>query len=307
MVNPAGVLEDLVSATQASIFWGGPDVLAGYPPDVVVGWYKRLAEATQRSYETSKPGGTSLSAAFLLHWQDTARATPDAAGQLVWDKEVFQFEVAALDGNKALRDTLLHEVRPVFLSQRQLGHDANRGYGGAIRRLQQGWDGTPLTMPYTAGSIEGATNDVKRRLFMQLEVQHLPQSQIDWPSADIYASLHTFAVESRVSIRATPDPVDAKQFRIDFDSWTWKAVDTYDWDDPDPNKHNDMPNPDVGKTGPSIIRPDLKYFTVYHRNARRVEAARLAAPFPVESTEHTETDPELLKSVVVRIDQKLGP
>jgi hypothetical protein len=308
MVNVSGVLEELVSTAEAGIFRPGADVLATYPTDVVVGWYRRLALATQESYAKSRPGGTSLSAAFLLHWQDPARISHDPAGNIVWNNDVKEFDVAALDGNKPLHDALLDQARPVFLSQRQRGQYANRGYGGAVRRLQEGWDGTPLTLTYLAGGIEGATNAVKGKLYLQLEVQHLPQSQIDWPTLDIYASLHIFAVESTVVIRATPDPADSKRFTINFDSWTWKAVDTYDWDDPDPDKHNDMPNPDVGKTpGPSTVRPDLEYFTVYHRNARRVEAAHLAAPFPVASTVHTETDPALLRSAVVHIDQKLDP
>jgi hypothetical protein len=301
------VFDEVISTAEAGLVFSGPDVLAAYPPDVVAGWYKRLALATQGWFAKSRPGGgQSLSSAFLLYWQDSSRASQQG-GVVVWDRTTPKvFDVSAVDHNETLRERLVKEVRPVLLTERQLGHDANKGYGGAVRKLQQGWDGTALELKYKAGSIEGATNADKAKFVWGMEREVAPET-LDWGSMDVYASLHTFAIESTVVIRATPVPGDEKRFTIRFDSWTWKAVDYYDWDDPNPNKWNDMPNPDFEKVpGPSVVAPDEKYFTVWHRNARRVEAAGLAAPFPVESTVHTETAPELLKSAVVRIDKNLG-
>ena len=286
MANLSVLLDELISTTEASIFTPGPDVLADYEPNIVVGWYERLALATQTWYANSRPGGgSSLSAAFLMHWRDLSRTRVER-GQVVWNKTApKEFDVVKIAATSPLREKLLGEVRPVFLTQRQRGHDANKGFGGAVRKLQEGWDGTPLTLTYKAGSVEGATNAVKAKLLWQLEINHSAPEEIDWTNLDIYASLHTFAVESTVAIRAIPLSVDPKRFTIAFDSWTWRVVDYYDWD---PNKHNDMANPDYNKAGPLMVRPDLKYITVWHRNARRVEAANLATPFPVESTVHVD-------------------
>lgn len=301
MAQLSALLEDLVSTTETSLFGPGPDVLADYSPNVVVGWYERLALSTQDWYTKSRPGGSSLSAEFLLYWQDSSRSSLDNGGRIVWNtRDPKAFEAAIVADNKSLREKLRSEVRPVILSQRQRGHDANKGYGGAVRKLRDGWDGTPLTLPYLAGSVEGVTNAVKTKLIWQL-IRHVAPQDIDWVNLDIYASLHTFAVESTVVIRATPVSGDPTRFTIDFDSWNWRVIDRYDWDD---QKYNDMPNPDFNKpAGTFVVRPDLNYLTVWHRNATRVEAAGLAAPFPVESTLYAETDPELLKSAVVQIDQ----
>jgi hypothetical protein len=300
------VFDELVSVAEGGLLTPGPDVLAAYSPDVVAGWYERLALATQDWFSKSKPGGgQSLSAEFLHYWEDSSRKVTDASGKVIWNNVAKEFDAAVMAGNGPLRAVLASEVRPVFLSERQRGHDSNKGYGGAVRRLQQGWDGKPLALTYEAGNIEGATNADKAKLIYQLQFSHPEPEEIDWPNLDIYASLHTFAVESTAVIRATPVAGDAKRFTIDFDSWTWKVTDTYDWD---PSKRNDMPNPDFKKApGPFVVAPDLRYITVWHRNAKRVEAAGFAAPFPVKSTVHVETDPELLKSAVVRVDRNLGP
>jgi hypothetical protein len=42
--------------------------------------------------------------------------------------------------------------------------------------------------------------------------------------------------------------------------------------------------------GPETVRPDLKEIVVYHSNAKRVENAKLAAPYDLESKPWTVTD-----------------
>jgi len=279
----------------------GPDVLANCPPDVVVGWYQRLATTTQFWYDKTHPGGTSLSATFLRHWCDPGRKAPDGT----WEQGDLEFDVTRVVGNEFLKEALAEEIRLVFLSQRQKGHSANLGYGGAVVRLQQGWDGSPQEVPYETGSIKLVGDTVKFRLWTQLK-RHVPVAELDWTNLDMYASLDTTGIKNTAVIRATPTPAEPNTFTIDFDSWTWHIIDSYNWDDPNPNLHQELPNPDYQKPpGPDVVAPDLPYFTVFHRNARRVEKAGLAAKFPIVSTEYTETNPALLKSAVVRTDKKL--
>lgn len=45
-----------------------------------------------------------------------------------------------------------------------------------------------------------------------------------------------------------------------------------------------MPNPDFGRRESDSVRQSDQYLTVYHRNAKRLEDAGLAAPFNVRSS-----------------------
>ena len=54
------------------------------------------------------------------------------------------------------------------------------------------------------------------------------------------------------------------------------AYDTYDWDY---SEHLTVPNPDHGSAARSAVAPKSDRVVVFHRNAKRIEDAGLAAPY----------------------------
>lgn len=66
---------------------------------------------------------------------------------------------------------------------------------------------------------------------------------------------------------------------VNFESWSVTALDRYDWNY---DEFLTVPNPDYGRSTAEAIRPDLRRITVYHKNAKRLEDAKLAAPFDLE-------------------------
>ena len=51
-----------------------------------------------------------------------------------------------------------------------------------------------------------------------------------------------------------------------------------------------MPNPDYQSKAADAVRPTDQTLTVYHKNAQRLEVAKLAAPFDVASYKWPVTD-----------------
>jgi hypothetical protein len=77
---------------------------------------------------------------------------------------------------------------------------------------------------------------------------------------------------------------------VTFESWETTVFDHYDWN---PQKHLTLPNPDFENMSKvlSPVAPDKAGVRVYRTNAKRIEAAKLAAPYDVVSTHWTVTDP----------------
>jgi hypothetical protein len=67
---------------------------------------------------------------------------------------------------------------------------------------------------------------------------------------------------------------------VTFNRFEAKAVDRYDFNY---SEHITVPNPDYNSSKPDAVCPKKKSITVYHRNARRLEQAGLAAPFDLET------------------------
>jgi hypothetical protein len=68
--------------------------------------------------------------------------------------------------------------------------------------------------------------------------------------------------------------------KINFQSFQAEIRDRYDWDY---SEHLTVPNPDYGSKAAGAIAPTSKTIVVYHRNAKRLEDAGLAAPYDLRS------------------------
>ncbi len=67
---------------------------------------------------------------------------------------------------------------------------------------------------------------------------------------------------------------------VTFSQFRAKVVDTYDFNY---SEHITVPNPDYNSSSQDSVCPRRDTIVVYHTNARRMERANLAAPFPLES------------------------
>jgi hypothetical protein len=96
---------------------------------------------------------------------------------------------------------------------------------------------------------------------------------------DLLYSLHGFQLKTNVTVTARPFP-KSKRMRISFTTFQAQARDRYDWDY---SEHLTVPNPDFGSKDAGAVAPASQTIKVYHSNAKRVEDAKLAAPYDVQS------------------------
>ena len=105
---------------------------------------------------------------------------------------------------------------------------------------------------------------------------------------DLFTSLRGFQLRSIVSVSGQRE---GDFIALRFDRWQCAAIDRYDWNY---DEYLTMPNPDFGRSAPGSVRPDLRTFRVYHKNAKRLEEAQLAAPFDLQVGLWSVTDPEIV-------------
>jgi hypothetical protein len=106
---------------------------------------------------------------------------------------------------------------------------------------------------------------------------------------DILYALRGFQLKSSVILAAGPLPKG--KLRITFQSFQAEIADRYDWDY---SEHLTVPNPDYGIKAPDAIAATSKTIIVYHSNAKRLEDARLAAPYDLRSNPWQVTDAKLV-------------
>jgi len=86
-----------------------------------------------------------------------------------------------------------------------------------------------------------------------------------------------FQLHTEVTVNVTHS---GGQLDVTFTRFTAKVVDRYDFNY---SEHINVPNPDYISTSPDAVCPRRDRIVVYHTNARRMEQAGLAAPYPLES------------------------
>jgi hypothetical protein len=232
------------------------DVLANRSPAEVAAFYRRLADAVDRS-----KGSLSVSLAALLmrHWLDNRVRY-----------STFNFAAPThLRAHPQVTAGLAYHRR-VYLTEDQARIGGSTRWAGVLPRLQgrapyPRWDGSrPLNLEYQ-GLIE-----------MPLRYQ-VTGSDAD---RDLLYALHGFQLKTYVTVVARAVPRSSTRMEVRFQSFGAEVIDDYDWDY---SEHLTVPNPDYQSTAAGAVTPGSDRVVVYHRNAKRIEDAGLAAPYHLVS------------------------
>ncbi len=96
---------------------------------------------------------------------------------------------------------------------------------------------------------------------------------------DLLTSLRGFQLKSSITVNCVLLP--NKKASIQFKNWECEVIDKYDFNY---NEYFTPPNPDFGQNNlKGAVRPQDRSFRVYHKNAKRLEDAKLACPYTINS------------------------
>lgn len=243
------------------------DHLATLTPPQVHGWYRRLA--AQMAAHLVDDGGvlvTPLAVLLLTRYLD---------GQ---QSGVFQFDAPGYLKSASQTQDVIQYHRDVFLSSKKARIGDSERYAGVVPRLEgkrpyTRWDpATQLNMSYESlVEIGGSMTEIAR-----IQLTGTPQER------DLFTALRGFQLRSEVSVSGEryEEPGEWAGAWITFETWQCKVKDRYDFDY---DEYLTLPNPDYGLQSANAVRPQDEKIRVYHRNAKRMEDAGLAAPYDLES------------------------
>jgi hypothetical protein len=237
------------------------DVLANLPVEQVAAFYSRLADVVDRNKGAVK---VSLAAILLRQWLKNRDPNAD-------------FDLEPPDHLKTQSDVIsvLKYHRAVFLTEQKARVGSNEKWAGLIPRLQgkgyPKWDGNgELAMEYQS--------------LVEIPLRYqLTGTDAD---KDILYALHGFQLKSKVAVTLTSPPT-ANPLGVTFARFETQVIDRYDWDY---SEHLTVPNPDYRSTAAGAVEPGSDKVVVYHKNAQRLENAKLAAPYNVKSKFWTISD-----------------
>ncbi len=238
------------------------DHLSALPVQEVAAWYQRLAdEAAKEKIKGQEP----LSAVFLKTW--LKNRNPNFT---------LFFHAPQYLKNSFYVIEVLKYHRSVFLSEQKARYTGGlMAWAGLLPRMQglpgfKTWDlNMPLNLEYESlVEVGNSFIDVLRI-----------QNNGTYEEKDLLGSLRGFQLKSFVTVNGRL--MTNKNINIQFKNWECEITDTYDFDY---NKHFTPGNPDFGKHHLKwAVRPQDKRLTVYHRNAKRLEDAKLACPYKIKS------------------------
>jgi len=244
------------------------DDLKDYSPQEVAGFYRRLAAGVD-----ARRGNVSvsLSAMLMNHWLDNR----DPSSTFIFEPPDH------LQRNSEVKKVMRFH-RNVYLTREKARINGSSRWVGIVPRLQnKQWDGKhPLSLRYHS------------LVSIPLSVQLMGSDE----ERDLLYSLHDFQLETNVEI------ILRQNNTVEFISFHAKVTDRYDWN---PSKHITVPNPDFGSKADNAIKPSSQTIDVHHSNAKRVEAAGLAAPYNLESRRWNVLDPEITKNGTIDPDKRL--
>jgi len=236
------------------------DILSTLPVQQVWLWYGRLSRSIARRPVAG--GGTPLASLFMDRYLNPNPHASSSSPQVLY---VFTAPAYLKDHSIVLDAIAYH--RRVYLTQERARLGSSRRWAGVKPRWQNpsryGWThGTPLSMYYEA----------------LVEVPLRWQITGNAEEKDIlYALGMGFQLRTDVTVNVTHS---SNHLNVTFTRFTAKVVDTYDFNY---SEHITVPNPDYNSTSSNAICPRRDRIVVYHTNARRMEQANLAAPYPLES------------------------
>jgi hypothetical protein len=239
------------------------DTLGKLTPPEVAAFYARLADGVDQRKGTLK---VSLAAMLMRLW--LKNRDPKAKLQITAPDH--------LKNHAQVLDSLSYH-REVFLTEKRARMGGGEIWAGVIPRLQgrpphQKWDyRRPINIEY-----ESLTE-------MPLRYQ-VTGNDID---RDLLYALHGFQLHSTVTLVGE---AAGARVRIRFQSFQTYVRDRYDWDY---SEHLTVPNPDFGSQARGAVEPKSQKVVVFHRNAKRIEDAGLAAPYDFVTDAWQINDPRL--------------
>jgi hypothetical protein len=246
------------------------DVLAKLPVDRVAAWYRRLAHAQIRAAPELQP---ALAGSFLLKWLDNRKST---------DRYTFRAP-EHLKKSEAVIEVLRYH-RDVFMTYRKGRIGKKDKWVGILPRLQ----GKP---GFTRWNMSGMLTlqyeslcDFAPHIWDIARIQQYGSSA----ERDLFGSLRGFQLKSNATFTGK---LSGTKALIRCFNWDCFAIDRYDWNY---NEHLTMPNPDFNSSAGDAVAPRQQTIKVYHLNAKRLEAAKLAAPYDLVVGPWTVTDARII-------------
>jgi hypothetical protein len=239
------------------------DILAGLNTSDLQAWYSRLAQAIGGRPVNGHP---PMSSTFLNRY--IAPRNPNATLSFTPPPH--------LKSQSIVRNALAYH-RQVYLTRKKARIGQGTQWAGILPRWRNpgrySWDKTSPIDIYYESLVEVPLRwqmtggDVERDI--------------------LYGLGMGFQLRTDVTLTVTPSGSD---LTVEFQSFTARIKDRYDFN---PSEHITVPNPDLGSTAAHAVCPQRDRITVYHKNAIRLEKAKLAQPYDIESSAWTITDRSL--------------
>lgn len=258
------------------------DYLSELEPKLVAAWYYRLVN----SIATQKIGGeTPLAAVFLKHWLDNRV-----------NGSVFHFEAPNYLKNSPRVTEVLMYHRDVFLTKSKARINGREVWAGVVPRLQGSFGQNKWSLANPIQIRYHSLCDIAPNVTDIIRIQNSGSAA----ERDLMTSLRGFQLHSEVTVSGKE--LSDKKVEIRFNSWRAKVEDTYDWNY---DEYLTVPNPDFGSQDKNAVRPKDGSIRVYHKNAKRLEDAKLAAPYRIESNYWFVSEHSLTKQESVDPNRKL--
>jgi hypothetical protein len=268
-VNPQSERGATRPPLRLASLWGEDDVLSKHSVQEVHAWYGRLARLIGQKTVNGHPPLASL---FLSHYIKSGNSAKSFQ-----DRELVFAAPPHLREDSRVVETLKYH-RKVYLTEEKARIDGSQKWAGALLRWKNpksyNWDRkSPLGMEYHCL--------VEMPIWLQLTGTDAEK--------DLLYALRGFQLQSKVRVEIKPRP-KSDLLDVTFSSFVAWVFDTYDFDF---GEFITVPNPDYRSNRPDAVAPESSKVRVYHKNAKRMEKAGLAAPYPLRSEAWTVTDPTI--------------
>lgn len=232
------------------------DYLAALKPVELARFYGRIADGVD-----ANKGSLKVSLAALLMRQWLKNRDP---------KGLFEFDAPDhLKDRTEVLETLAFQRRVLLTQERARFTGGITKWAGIVPRIV----GNPPFQKWDTKSL--LSMDYESLVEMPLRYQ-LTGTDAD---RDILYGLRGFQLKSSVTVLSNGSAPNGN-LKILFQTYTARASDRYDWNY---SEHITVPNPDVGAKDPAAVAPDQKKIVVYHKHAKRLEDAGLAAPYDLRT------------------------